>query len=85
MYDIFTALADKECIDKRRGVENLRYENLALDADKIAGLRGLAAEAGAESLDAGVGAARDGWAEGHGVSLRAGVVGRAGHGVSGQR
>ena len=60
LEDAFAALAEEEGFEGEAGAEGLGDEVLAFEAEEVAGLRGLAAEGGAEDFDAGVGLARDG-------------------------
>ncbi len=63
--DVLTAIAEEEGFEGEAGAESFGNEVLAFEAEEFAGLRRFPAEGGAQSLDAGVGLARDGCGRGH--------------------
>ncbi len=63
--NVLAAFAQEEGFEGEAGANGLGDEVLAFEAEELAGLRGLAAEGGAQSFDAGVGLARDGCGRWH--------------------
>jgi hypothetical protein len=62
------AFAEEEGLEGEARAEGFGDEVFAFEAEEVAGLRGFAAEGGAEGFDAGVGLARDGRGGRHSIS-----------------